>query len=49
MAIGGAAVGPLKEDTRDRIKRIRDREGFSNYEETLTALAEIYDSSTNEK
>jgi hypothetical protein len=43
MAIGPAAVGPLREETRDRIKEIRDREGFNNYEETLTALAEAYD------
>lgn len=48
MAIGGTTVGPLSEQTRDRLKSIRDREGFGSYEETLTALAEAYDSNTND-
>lgn len=43
MAIGATTVGPIREETRDRLKSIRDEEGYGSYEETLTALAEAYE------
>lgn len=40
MAVGGTTVGPLTEETRDRLADYRDREGYPNYEEALRSLLE---------
>ena len=38
MAIGGTTVGPLEEETRDRLKNYRDEEGHGNYDQALNSL-----------
>jgi len=43
MPVAGTTVGPLEEETRDRLKRLRDEEGYSNYNETLLALLDDTD------
>lgn len=40
MSVGGTTVGPLTEETRDRLKEYRDRQGHPNYEKALRALLE---------
>jgi len=40
MAIGGTTIGPVREDVRDRLKELRDRDGHPNYNATLEALLE---------
>ena len=40
MAIGGTTVGPITEETRDKLASYRDEEGFPNYETALRSLLE---------
>jgi len=46
MAVGEiTTVGPVHEDTRDRLKQFRDRNDLPNYD---SALRELLDATTGE-
>lgn len=40
MPIGGTTIGPVDEETRNRVREFKQKEGFKSYNEALQSLLE---------